>query len=198
VSKKITIKNIPQMTVNLPKIPMSNPNNLVLPAVDHYNLLRRIDVNLIYPPVLNRIRALLENCARHGVLYHATHGTRTYPQQAELYAQGRTKPGNIVTNARPGHSLHNFGLAIDLVFDTKPHTRGLYPNWDKENYDLLAQEAVKLDLEPGHLWQKFRDSPHVQLPIGKQNLTITQIREKFEQTNKYADLWAWLDTVLKW
>jgi hypothetical protein len=29
VSKKITIKNIPQMTVNLPKMPMSNPNNLV-------------------------------------------------------------------------------------------------------------------------------------------------------------------------
>ena len=35
--------------------------------------------------------------------------------QAALYAQGRTAPGRIVTNARPGYSYHNFGLAIDVV-----------------------------------------------------------------------------------
>ena len=38
-------------------------------------------------------------------------GKRT--NQAELYAQGRTAPGNIVTDAPPGSSAHEFGLGID-------------------------------------------------------------------------------------
>ena len=40
---------------------------------------------------------------------------RTFAEQAEIFAQGRTKPGKIVTNARPGLSAHNYGLAVDIV-----------------------------------------------------------------------------------
>ena len=40
---------------------------------------------------------------------------RTWAQQAELYAMGRTKPGRIITNAAPGKSFHNYGLAFDIV-----------------------------------------------------------------------------------
>jgi peptidoglycan LD-endopeptidase CwlK len=35
-------------------------------------------------------------------------GTRTFDEQDELFAQGRTKRGKIVTNARGGFSNHNF------------------------------------------------------------------------------------------
>lgn len=44
-----------------------------------------------------------------------TQGMRTIAQQNELYAQGRTKKGDIVTNARGGDSFHNYGLAIDFA-----------------------------------------------------------------------------------
>lgn len=40
---------------------------------------------------------------------------RTFAEQEALYAQGRSKPGVIVTKARPGHSAHNYGLAFDTV-----------------------------------------------------------------------------------
>ena len=40
---------------------------------------------------------------------------RTFEEQAGLYAQGRTKPGKIVTNAPAGKSYHNYGLAVDIV-----------------------------------------------------------------------------------
>ena len=43
-----------------------------------------------------------------------TQGLRTIAEQDELYAQGRTKPGKIVTNAKGGKSNHNSGLAIDV------------------------------------------------------------------------------------
>jgi len=52
--------------------------------------------------------------AKHGATAEVLSGLRSYQQQAALYAQGRTKPGKIVTNARPGSSWHNYGLAIDL------------------------------------------------------------------------------------
>jgi peptidoglycan L-alanyl-D-glutamate endopeptidase CwlK len=52
---------------------------------------------------------------KHGVTFEVLSGLRSYAQQAALFAQGRTKPGKIVTNARPGSSWHNYGLAIDVV-----------------------------------------------------------------------------------
>jgi hypothetical protein len=36
---------------------------------------------------------------------------RTFQEQEMLYANGRTKPGKIVTKAKPGQSYHNYGLA---------------------------------------------------------------------------------------
>lgn len=45
-------------------------------------------------------------------------GVRTPERQAELYAQGRTKPGNIVTwtlNSRHFVQPDGFGHAVDLV-----------------------------------------------------------------------------------
>lgn len=41
-----------------------------------------------------------------------TSGRRTSAEQAALYAQGRTRPGPIVTNAR--FSDHQIGLAFDI------------------------------------------------------------------------------------
>lgn len=44
-----------------------------------------------------------------------TEGVRSPERQAQLYAQGRTSPGQIVTNARPWESAHQYGLAIDVT-----------------------------------------------------------------------------------
>ena len=40
---------------------------------------------------------------------------RTLDEQAEPFAIGRTKPGDIVTNAKAGESWQNFGLAFDVT-----------------------------------------------------------------------------------
>lgn len=48
-----------------------------------------------------------------------TEEARSIEKQNELYAQGRTKPGKIVTNAKGGESLHNYGVAFDVAFATK-------------------------------------------------------------------------------
>ena len=50
-----------------------------------------------------------------GVRLRFTQTLRTNKEQDDLYAQGRTKKGKIVTNAKGGQSIHNFGLAFDIV-----------------------------------------------------------------------------------
>lgn len=96
-------------------------------------------------------------------------GLRTIKEQDDLYAQGRTKPGKIVTNAKSLESFHNFSLAIDLV-----ELIGKDVNWNFD-YKKLEKYSKENGLEWGGTW-KFKDNPHFQLTFG---LTIKQLKEKY-------------------
>jgi peptidoglycan L-alanyl-D-glutamate endopeptidase CwlK len=115
----------------------------------------------VHPELANRVRMLIDKMAQAGVQLEVVQGLRTIAEQNALFAQGRSKPGRIVTNARGGQSNHNYGLAVDLV----PFTNGK-PNWDAPNsiWMALGSEAETLGLEWGGGWKKFIDRPHVQLP----------------------------------
>jgi len=97
-----------------------------------------------------------------------TAGFRTAKEQSDLYAQGRTEPGNIVTNADgvDRKSYHQSGQAVDVV---------PYPEmWDEQALRdfghfvkgiavmLKRYGAIDNDIEWGGDW-KFLDRPHWQL-----------------------------------
>jgi len=79
----------------------------------------------LLPMVRIRVDKFLELCDEHGIDLLVTSTYRDNASQEELYAQGRTRPGKIVTNAKPGESWHNYRCAIDVV----PLVNGK-PNWD--------------------------------------------------------------------
>ena len=58
-------------------------------------------------PVQAAALAMLHQCKAAGIdlLIYCT--LRSNIEQGDLYAQGRTKPGVVVTNAKPGQSMHN-------------------------------------------------------------------------------------------
>jgi peptidoglycan L-alanyl-D-glutamate endopeptidase CwlK len=90
--------------------------------------------------------------------------TQTYrsdEDQAADYAKGRTKPGKVVTNARPGQSLHNYypALAFDIAFKV-----GNEVHWDISLFRQFAAIAKSLGLEWGGNWKHFKDNPHFQPP----------------------------------
>jgi peptidoglycan L-alanyl-D-glutamate endopeptidase CwlK len=90
---------------------------------------------------------------------------RTNAEQDALYAQGRTTPGPIVTNARGGQSAHNYGLAIDVV----PMVNGK-PDWS--GTDAIWQEIGNLGQARGLTWlgapdSPFREMPHFEVPTWK-------------------------------
>ena len=87
---------------------------------------------------------------------------RTTEEQNALYAQGRTTPGKIVTNAKGGTSYHNFGLAIDLAEMINNDTQ---VDW---TYDMskLKPIAEKYNIEWGGDWVHIKDRPHFELRFG--------------------------------
>ena len=114
-----------------------------------------------------------------GVAVEVISGLRSWSAQAALYAQGRTKPGRIVTKARPGSSWHNYGLAIDL---------GLFKNGvylDEKNealadklYAEIGAIAASMGIEWAGNWKSFQETPHFQITFGK---TISEMRELMEE-----------------
>lgn len=100
-------------------------------------------------------------------------GTRTYEEQAALFAQGRTVPGPIVTDAPQGYSNHNFGIAFDLgIFDPVGKYIDDLPqdepaSWTEKDvsgyYRLLAPIGVALGLVWGGDWSSIDDEPHYEM-----------------------------------
>jgi len=90
-----------------------------------------------------------------GVVAKIIDGSRTWEEQDALYAQGRTKPGKRVTNAKGGQSNHNYGCAADI---------GLFRGGDYLEDDplyLAAGEIGKeVGLQWGGDWRRMKDYPH--------------------------------------
>lgn len=62
---------------------------------------------------------------------------RTAQEQADIYALGRTKPGRIVTWARPWESRHQTGDAFDVV----PLVNGK-PMWSTLGADMQVWQTI--------------------------------------------------------
>lgn len=90
---------------------------------------------------------------------------RSNEEQDQLYAQGRTAPGKIVTHAQAGQSLHNHRLAIDFV----PMVNGK-PAWDQDElFEKIARIAQRVDerIAWGGDWSAGkRDMPHIEWSKG--------------------------------
>jgi peptidoglycan LD-endopeptidase CwlK len=114
-------------------------------------------LSAVNPELARRIRQLAELLS---FPIRVTQGYRTWAEQDALYAQGRTTPGNIVTNAQGGYSAHNFGLAVDLVpmIDGQPD----WNNRDAKWQELLAK-GKSVGLAEGAEWRTFPDAPHFYL-----------------------------------
>lgn len=89
--------------------------------------------------------------------------------QADLYAQGRTKPGKIVTWAKPGESPHNVtigGKPASMAIDVAPRHVLKFEDWlpDDPVWAALGSfVGCYRALEWGGEWENKPDKPHIQL-----------------------------------
>ena len=109
----------------------------------------------LHPRVAELARGLIQSAATAGIELLVTSTLRTFEEQAELFAQGRTRPGKIVTNAKPGESWHNFGLALDVV----PLIAGKAV-WDSPRWKEIGAMGKTIGLGWGGDFKSFKDLPH--------------------------------------
>ena len=126
----------------------------VVLLIQQINIWRRIQ------PLVKRKAAAIEKAM--GQLGHpvrVVEGYRSIERQNSLYAQGRTTPGNIVTNAKGGQSFHNYGVAVDFVFRKEGY------NASQELWETLGVVGRSQGFEWGGDWSGFVDRPHFELTL---------------------------------
>lgn len=154
-------------------------------------------LNLLYPPFRARIEQALALAHGEKLMAYVFEAWRSPERQAQLYAQGRTAPGKIVTYAKPGESWHAHGVAVDLVFDGSP-AAGVQWNWEGDyvdgkrgDYERLAK-IVKAQPDIEWLGDKNIEMAHFQMSLG---VTISEAKRITEKSGILA-LWAEFDKRL--
>lgn len=111
-------------------------------------------------------RSLLDYAQSQGIDVMVTQTLRTCAEQNELYSQGRTQPGGVVTNAPGCRSWHTHGRALDLLVrdNGKVVSNGL-----DARYAQLGEYARTLGFKWGG---DFGDYGHFEFHPG---LTIEQV-----------------------
>lgn len=91
-----------------------------------------------------------------------TQGLRSFEESDRLYAQGRTAPGEIVTNSPGGKSYHNYGLAFDFSMLTNGKEDWIVgPNWMK-----VVEIMKKHGMTWGGDFTTIKDAPHFENKYG--------------------------------
>jgi peptidoglycan L-alanyl-D-glutamate endopeptidase CwlK len=143
-------------------------------------------VAILHPKVRQEVSDCIEKAEvgfPPGIAIRIVQGLRTIDEQNAIYAQGRTKPGKIVTKAQGGHSYHNYGLAIDFALLYDKNGDGKYEelSWDtaKDGDDDGLKdwmEVVKVFEDAGWVWggrfSTIKDAPHLQKTFGLKISTL--------------------------
>ena len=134
---------------------------------------------LVHPYIAYMAKKLDYVLTARSIHIEVAQGLRTWNEQEFLYCKGRTSPGPRVTECQPGHSWHNFGLAVDVF------PEGLYgtPDWNTEHpaWATIHEEALNLGFVCGADFRTFPDLPHLQmtgrLPISPDDATRQEFQE---------------------
>lgn len=157
-------------------------------------------IKLMHPKVRSEVehtyRAIIVPALSGRAICRIESTLRTFEEQTEIYAQGRTKfyDSNgrrlgIVTNAPAGQSIHNYGLAFDIALLVDSDRNGSFESLSYNQVidydgDRIADwmEVVKimksLGWNWGGDWKDFKDAPHFEKTFG---YTWKQLKKKYDK-----------------
>lgn len=127
------------------------------------------NIDDLLPQVASRVKEFMRLASAAGIDLLVTSTYRDNESQDALYAQGRTVPGKVATNARSGQSFHNYRCAVDVV----PIRNGK-PVWDAKDpiWQTIGKLGKQAGLEWAGDWKRFKEMAHFQY-TGK--LTLAQL-----------------------
>lgn len=146
----------------------------------------------LHPAIRAEVAALIDKAEAQlpsTAMIRIVQGLRTIEEQNGLYAQGRTKPGKIVTNARGGKSYHNYGLAIDFAILYDKDGNGTYEtlSWDifydhdkdgKRDWMEVVEIFKAAGYKYGGDWKSIKDYPHLEKSFG---YSVAQLLARYKR-----------------
>ena len=123
-------------------------------------MLNSRDTSLLRPDVRANLQIFVEMCKAEGLPVLITQTVRDDEYQAYLYAQGRTRPGNIITNGKRT-TFHGAGLAFDICKNVKGEEYS-----DNYFFDRCGAIGKRVGFSWGGNWRGLPDRPHFQWDEG--------------------------------
>ncbi len=121
----------------------------------------------VHPRLIVAVTRITHGMEAAGFPMMLTDGGRTTERQQELYAQGRTAPGPVVTQAdgivkRSNHQSQPDGFfhAVDMAFVVNGQ-----PSWSESHpWNLYGAMAEACGCKWGGRFVSFPDRPHIEWP----------------------------------
>lgn len=144
------------------------------------------DITMCHPKLQELASRLVVECKKQGLIIKIGECFRSASEQDALYAQGRTKPGNIVTNAKGSSysSMHQWGVAFDVI---RNDGKGAYNDNDGW-FSKVAKVGKALGLEWGGDWTSPVDKPHFQLK--QWGSTTSRLKKLYGNVNNFKKTWS--------
>jgi peptidoglycan L-alanyl-D-glutamate endopeptidase CwlK len=162
-------------------------------------------LELLHPTLQNLVVRFLEECKKQGLNVLITETLRTQKEQEELYSQGRTKPGKIITNCKGYQSPHCWGIAFDFCRNVKGKE---YDNSDGffEKVGKIAKtlfDNTEYDLFWGGDFKSFVDKPHIEMIKYLPNNSTKMLTQTYETPEKFIETWKnstphWAEPYYNW
>ena len=149
------------------------------------------DVKQLHPTLQCAHAEIVRRGNALGHLIGVNQTYRSIAYQNELYAQGRTTPGPIVTYATGGNSAHNYRLAFDVHrLDPRPawYTSAMnsITPWVFYNGDKWFDKVAAIWVAMGGKWGGSNDGPHMEF-------TNNQTISWYKAGNEMPE-----NTLMKW
>ena len=144
------------------------------------------DITLCHPRLQALTAQLVDKCVSAGLPIKIGESFRSAAEQDALYAQGRTQPGSIVTNAKGSSysSQHQWGIAADFY---RADGKGAY-NEAGDYFNRVGAIAKQLGLAWGGDWKSIVDKPHVYLPDWGSGTGI--LKQKYGTFENFKKTWV--------
>lgn len=152
------------------------------------------NIKELHPSLQIKLSVFKEECKKQGVKISFGECLRTKAEQDALYAQGRTKPGNIVTNSKGStySSQHQWGIAADFYLDMDVDGDGEKTddafNNSKSMFNKAGKIAESVGLGWGGSWKNFKDLPHVYLPDW--GSTTAKLKNTYGTPENFMKTWG--------
>lgn len=118
-------------------------------------------------------------------------GYVTFDEQLRRYESGRSRPGAIQSNFGPGQSMHNYGLAMDLMFLKD----GIEPIWLGVHWGAIGRIGSKFGWSQGiYVGRgKKEELPHFERNFGLTTVKLRDmVRSGFVEAECYPNIYPYV------